>query len=306
VTPRGLAATAWTLGVFLTLASGCEKTDAELPSLVWNGEETVVFVDRGGPPIHETEREPNDTITFSTRLSLPGKGAGRLGKSDRDVFRIAAAERGALEVRLQAKGLDTVLDLLDAKGALLARSDRGGRGQPEGFPDYPLAGGQVVFLRVSEFRKKGAAATTSRTYNLETRLWTGGPRQGEHRRQLDRLPQLSPRAEGRGYIGWARDRDGWALDLAGVDAGAVLDIRASGVEGVSFAMSVVDGGDRVLGEAQGRAGQSLSLRGVPVSEKPRFLWVKSRRSNPFQVYRLDLDVRRSTKKDAARLLLRDG
>ena len=79
----------------------------------------------GGPATEEIE--PNDGDDVATVLGLGATVHGKIDPDgDLDHFRIDVAEPGVLEVMVDGHdALDVVLEIDDASGNLLARSDRG-------------------------------------------------------------------------------------------------------------------------------------------------------------------------------------
>ncbi|HEY6037002.1 MAG TPA: hypothetical protein VIV58_22135, partial [Kofleriaceae bacterium] len=87
------------------------------------------FPDAGGRAAGATneEVEPNDGDDVATPFPLDSTMRGKLdSETDVDHFRIDIDKPGALSVMTNAVDADLVLELEDANGALVARSDRGG------------------------------------------------------------------------------------------------------------------------------------------------------------------------------------
>jgi hypothetical protein len=113
------------------------------------------------------EVEPNDTPETATRVSIPCGINGRIGKPrdlDHFVFKATKGKAIRFEVKARRFGtllrstLDSVLDVMNAKGAVLATSDDApGLGKDSALVFTPLADGDYV-LRIRDLNSKGGLA----------------------------------------------------------------------------------------------------------------------------------------------------
>jgi hypothetical protein len=98
----------------------------------------------GGPASDEIE--PNDADDVATMLALGATVHGRIDPdTDVDRYRIDVTSAGALSV--MATGLeafDVVLEIEDAGGTVIARSDRGGARIREGVPNLAVTPGRYT------------------------------------------------------------------------------------------------------------------------------------------------------------------
>jgi hypothetical protein len=108
------------------------------------------------------EAEPNDDVAKATRVTLPCGLNGRIGKAgDVDHFVFAAKKGVALRFEVKARrfatrlnsSLDSVIDVLNARGDVLATNDDT-NGKDAALTFTPTAGGDYV-LRVRELNGKG-------------------------------------------------------------------------------------------------------------------------------------------------------
>ncbi len=158
---RGAVRQAWSSRVLVVLAgAGCGKKkrqvrtgDAAPVELV----SVAALSDAGvGKPGEAEEREPNDGADVATPLAPGGGAHGRIEPdTDPDYYRIDVAEAGGLAVQLAAvTGVDLTLEIEDAGGTTLARSDRGAAGVGEGVPNLGVTPGRYTAI----VRKKAAPA----------------------------------------------------------------------------------------------------------------------------------------------------
>src|SRR5678815_42895 len=99
-----------------------------------------------GPTIDEIE--PNDGDEVGTPLPIGSTGRGKLETdSDVDYFRVEVDRPGTLQVALSGiEGMDLALELADASGAVVAKSDRGGPRVKEGFPNAGVTQGRYALI----------------------------------------------------------------------------------------------------------------------------------------------------------------
>lgn len=107
------------------------------------------------------EREPNDRADEAGALPFDAIGRGRMdGPSDVDRYRLKVEKPGALTVTVSGLAtVDLIVELHDAAGAVLAKSDRGGAKISEGIGGYPVtAGSYDVVVRAFEKPSKAKKA----------------------------------------------------------------------------------------------------------------------------------------------------
>ena len=169
------------------------------------------------------EHEPNNTPGYATLL-VQGPMRGGLGapindrESDVDFFRVPAGKGPrALHARLEGiPGVDLVLELFDAQGRRIAKSDARGRGLGEWLQPTSI-GPSEAYLAVREVWIEGTKPTANALdpYTLTAR-W--GPPQGEWEMEPNDLPAaatpLSSGGRMRGYLGSGEDRDWFSLTPA--------------------------------------------------------------------------------------------
>src|SRR5262249_19341156 len=113
------------------------------------------------------EVEPNDTPQTATRVNIPCGINGRIGKPrDLDHFVFKATKDKAIRFEVKARRfgtllrstLDSVLDVMNAKGAVLATSDDApGLGKDSALAFTPPADADYV-LRIRDLNSKGGPA----------------------------------------------------------------------------------------------------------------------------------------------------
>jgi len=187
----------------------------------------------GGERADTVEREPNNTPGYANLLPLGAPVRGTVGKlgadghGDVDYFRFPPG-KGArtVDARLEGiPGVDLVLELYDAQGRRLAKSDERGRGWGEWL--QPTAVGPAeCYLAVREFWLQGEKPTEDAPdpYALTAR-W-GAPQAGWEVEPNDWPAAATPLAAPgrvREYLGRADDQDWFALtvDRAGTLSGSV-------------------------------------------------------------------------------------
>ena len=272
--------------------------------------QAVVVVDQGAATAEILEeREPNDQAAQATPLTLGATGRGTLdSEGDVDIYRVELAAAGVLAARLSGiDDVDLILELLDAGGAQLARSDRGPARTAEGLANYSLQPG-VYYLAVREFvskrrQKQGPRTGPSPAYDLTVEI-LGEPDPGQEREPNDDVAsarEILIGDDGTGYIGWTGDVDVWKLPIEGFTAQYSLDMDITGVPGVTLTLDVLDDGGALVLRRAGEAGGGLCVRNfVPVTEDnasqgpaQRFYYARltARRSNPADPYRLRVSTR---------------
>lgn len=262
------------------------------------------------------EREPNDGADVATPLA-PGTAAhGRIEPDlDVDYYRIDVAQAGALSVQLAAvTGVDLMLDVEDAGGTLLARSDRGAAGVSEGVPNLGVTPGRYTAI----VRKKAAPAKPAKKVVRPKKGAPPPPEPPPGSAPLYQIAaQVAPVAKNAerepdddrgtandlivgdtvtGHIGWAGDLDIWKLSVEALTARNVLDVELAPVEGVAFTVEIDDGVGQAIVVRKAPKGAGLVIRGLaPVVSQgaPPFHYVaiKADRSNPEAAYQLKVTGR---------------
>jgi hypothetical protein len=129
----------------------------------------IAFISSPLPQV--LEQEPNDTPEQATRVSIPCGINGRIGtRRDLDHFVFTAAKGKAIRFEVKARrfgtplqsGLDSVLDVLGPKGAVLASNDDL-FGKDAGLVFTPPADGDYV-LRIRDLNSKGGPTSV---YHIE-------------------------------------------------------------------------------------------------------------------------------------------
>jgi len=265
----------------------------------------------GGSVPTTDEREPNQTADQATPLPLGGTVRGSLdGSTDVDVYKVSVAATGALHVTVSGiDGVDLALQIADASGAVIARSDRGPATVGEGVPNLGVVHGDYV-LTVSEFVKptkpakgkrkpKVDAAPAGRTgpsptYEVFAELVKpadGGEREPDD--DAGAANDLFPGDTVTGYLGWTGDTDVWKLSLEALTTRNAFDVEVSGVDGVAISVEVSDAAGKPIQARKGAKGATVSLRAVaPVQPEgsPPFHYIKisGDRSNPEVAYTLSV------------------
>jgi hypothetical protein len=269
------------------------------------------------------EKEPNNLDAEATPLPVGHYLRATLdGETDVDVFKVTVAGPGQLRAALTGiEGVDLVLELRDAKGNVLARSDRGPAMITEGVPGYGVSAGDY-FLAVKEFVKakkkekkksgkgKGTGTGTgadaapegrigpSNPYELSVELLDAPPEL--HEIEPDDDPGTAVEVlladSVKGWIGWSGDVDLWKLSLEGVAAQYCLDIEVGGVDGLALSIDVLDaGGERLLTRKGSKGGPVAIKSVVPAlaggAPPWHFLKISADRSHPEMTYELRFTAR---------------
>jgi hypothetical protein len=266
----------------------------------------VQLPDAGGSKSGPTteEIEPNDGDDVATPLPLGGTARGKIEPdSDVDHYRIDVDKPGALSLLTTAIDTDLIVELEDASGTVVARSDRGGARTKEGIPNFGVTPGRyTAVVRAAPKKRpkppKGRRAPEPEpqkpapVYELATQLVQPGANT-EHEPDEDRgtANDLIVGDTGIGYIGWTGDADVWKLSVETLNAKNAVDIEVSAVEGVALELDVDDGlGQQVLARKAPR-GAALVVRGfqpiVAASSPPfHYLTIKGVGSNPETGYQI--------------------
>ncbi len=312
------------LALVLTAAAGCGKGDGPQIRRDRDAGAPVKVVDRGEVQARSAgdEREPNGTDAEANPVAVASLIRGSLdGETDVDVFRVTVPRTGQLRVAVTGlDGVDLALELRDARGAVLAKSDRGPAGTVEGMPNLGVVAGEYL-VAVKEYVKarprpkpakvkKGAKPSKaapdagvvgrvgpSPVYQLTIDLVDAAD-----------LTEIEPDDDAgtavevlladtvRGWIGWSGDVDLWKLSLEGVGDRYALDFEVSGVEGLSLSVEVLDAAGVKLQGRKGAKGGPVSIKSlIPAldADQPPWHYVKvaADRSNPEASYELRFTTR---------------
>ncbi len=268
----------------------------------------------GGGPTGD-EVEPNDGEDVATQLPLGTTLRGRIEpETDADFYRLELKDPGALSVEVkEVDGMDLTLEILDAGGSSLAKSDRGGVKVREGVPNLGVTPGRYTLVvrakkpaavkpvKPAKPAKKGAATTAGSgsaaavatpVYEITAKLTTPAAN-AEREPDDDRgtANDLIPGDTATGYIGWSGDADVWKLSVEALSAKNVVDVEISAVDGVALTLELTDGVGHPLLVRKAPRGAALIARGivpvVPPGAPPfHYLTIKGDRSNPDTAYQL--------------------
>jgi serine/threonine-protein kinase len=221
------------------------------------------------------EREPNNTPGYANLLAQ-SPVRGTIGapindrESDVDYYRVPGG-RGprALHARLEGiPGVDLVLELFDAQGRRIAKSDARGRGLGEWLQPTAI-GPTEAYLAVREVWIDGTPPTANALdpYTLTVR-W--GPPQQEWEIEPNDWPPaatpLSVSGRMRGYLGSAEDRDWFSITpaktglvMGTVNAPAGVDIVVFRDEDGKKVVNKRGAGDDEQFALDGEAGKPLFI-----------------------------------------------
>ena len=267
----------------------------------------------GGPAAEEIE--PNDGDDVATVLGIGATAHGKIDPdSDVDHYRIDVTQAGALSVMVDGHdALDVILEIDDASGTAIARSDRGGPRIREGIPNLGVTPGRYVAViqakkppppKPAPKKKASKRAPAAPAVPPEPPKPIGGPYEitarlvavapgAEHEPDDDRgeANDLIAGDTGTGYIGWTGDADVWKVSLEALSAKNALDIELSAVEGIALSLEISDGVGQPIATRKGPKGGPLVVRGfvpaVPAGAPPfHYLTVRADRSNPETAYQI--------------------
>ena len=246
-----------------------------LATLLLVGAAVFLIVRRPWERVAEgVEHEPNNTPGYATLLA-PGPVRGAIGaplndrESDADFYRVPAGKGPrAVHARLEGiPGVDLVLELFDAQGRRLAKSDARGRGLGEWLQPTSI-GPTEAYVAVREVWIEGTKPTANALdpYTLTTR-W--GPPQPDWELEPNDFPSAAtPLAGGRvrGYLGSGEDRDWFALTpsktglvMGSVKAPAGVDVVVFRDEDAKKVVNKKGAGDDEQFALDGEAGQPLFI-----------------------------------------------
>ncbi len=267
----------------------------------------------GGP--NGDEVEPNDGEDVATQLPLGTTLRGRIEPdTDADYYKLELEDPGALTVEVkEVDGMDLNLEILDAGGTLLARSDRGGVKAREGVPNLGVTPGRyTLVVRAKKLPaakpgkpvkakpgKKAAATDAGATAAAATPVYeitakVAAPAANAEREPDDDRGTANDLIVGdtaTGFIGWSGDADVWKLSVEALSAKNVVDVEVSAVEGVALTLELTDGVGHPLLVRKAPRGAALIARGlvpvVPAGAPPfHYLTIKGDRSNHETAYQL--------------------
>ncbi|HEX3904622.1 MAG TPA: serine/threonine-protein kinase [Polyangia bacterium] len=228
----------------------------------------------GGERAALVESEPNNTPGYANLLPLGAPLRGTIGKrgadgqGDVDYFRIPAGKGvRAVDARLEGiPNVDLVLELYDAQGRRVAKSDEHGKGWGEWLQPTTIGPGEA-YLAVRELWVEGLKPTEDAPdpYALTAR-W-GPPQVGWEVEPNDWPVAATPLgAPGRvrGYLGRADDRDWFEIS---VDHACTLTGSVTAPAGVDLVLLRDPEGKRPI-DKQGAGGSEefalLARPGTPV------------------------------------------
>ena len=266
----------------------------------------------GGGPTGD-EVEPNDGEDVATQLPLGTTLRGRIEPdTDADFYKLELKDPGALTVEIkEVDGMDLTLEILDAGGTSLAKSDRGGVKVREGVPNLGVTPGRytlVVRAKKPPAVKPGkqakpakpakqanagsAAGAATPVYEITAKVTT--PAANAEREPDDDRGTANDLIVGdtaTGFIGWSGDADVWKLSVEALSAKNVVDVEISAVDGVALTLELADGVGHPLLVRKAPRGAALIARGlvpvVPPGAPPfHYLTIRGDRSNHETAYQL--------------------
>jgi hypothetical protein len=258
----------------------------------------------GGKPGTTDEVEPNDADEVATPLPLGGTLRGKIEpENDVDHVRLELDKPGVLSVLLSGiDGQDLVLELEDAGGTVIARSDRGGARTKEGFPNLGVTAGRYTLVvhqapkpKPKKRRRSRApepAAPPAAVYELTAQLVTP-PKGQEIEPDDDRgtANDLIVADTVTGFIGHSGDADQWKLSVEALSEKNAIDVEVTAIEGVALELEVTDALGQTLVTRKGARGAPLAIRDllpvVPQGGAPfEYIIVSGSPSNPETAYNL--------------------
>jgi eukaryotic-like serine/threonine-protein kinase len=237
----------------------------------------ALYFRRGRERVDGVEHEPNNTPGYATLLA-PAPMRGVIGapvnerEGDVDYYRVPAG-RGprAIHARLDGiPGVDLVLELFDAQGRRLAKSDDHGRGMGEWLQPTSI-GPTEAYLAVRELWIDGTSPTANALdpYALTAR-W--GPPQANWEFEPNDWPAAAtPMNAGtrvRGYLGGAGDRDWYAIS---VDHKTALSGKLDAPSGVDVIVFRDEDGKKLINKNGAGGNEQFTLDAEP--GKPALLGI---------------------------------
>jgi hypothetical protein len=286
---------------------------------------TIVRARDAAPPVALVERpvvtgvtyagevEPDDDLAHASALALGAGVQGTIaGDDDVDVYKLQVPAAGMVAIAVDGVDtLDLVVEVENAAGEVVARSDRGGDDVAEGMPNLGLTKGDW-FVVVRPYVKKArrtrkpkhappdagpVAVDDSIPYRLTAR--PVAPADLTEREPDDDNGAASELFLGdtvRGWIGWNDDVDVWKLSLEGLGQRNALDLDVAAEPGVTLTLEVLDGTGQSLLTRRGVKGGPVSVKSLAAAVadgQPPFHYVKlsGKRSNPIEPYSLHVTGR---------------
>jgi hypothetical protein len=307
---------------------GCGKGDDRRIKRDRDAGPPVKVVDKGASTARSAgdEREPNGGDAEANPVAVNSLIRGTIdGETDVDMFRVTVPSNGQLRVQVGGiDGVDLALELRDARGAVLAKSDRGPAGTIEGMPNAGVVAGEYVvvvkeFVKARPKPKPAKKPKGKKDKKAAAPAPDAGPvgRVGpspQYALTIDLLdapaelteiePDDDPGAAVevlladtvRGWIGWSGDVDVWKLSLEGVGDRYALDVEVAGVDGVALTVEVLDAAGAPLQTRKGAKAGPVSIESlIPIvgPDQPPWHYVKisGDRSNPESPYELRFTTR---------------
>ncbi len=245
------------------------------------------------------EIEPNDTDDIATELLVGHSIHGKIDpESDVDAYRIDIDGPGVLALEVSAvRKTDLVLELHDAGGVVIARSDRGTAATKEGIPNFGVAKGRytAVIRGKRLLTRRGRPIKPIKPalpYDLSAKLITP-PANAEREPDDDRgtANDLIVGDAVTGYIGWSGDEDVWKLSVEALSANNSLDIEVGAVESTTLTLELSNAVGEPLLVRRAPRGAALDVRGLVPNIAPgaapyQYLTIKGSPSNPESTYTL--------------------
>ncbi|HEX7836401.1 MAG TPA: hypothetical protein VF469_03010 [Kofleriaceae bacterium] len=309
------------LGALASLAAGCGKKPAHRRTGDAAAVEVVTApapIDGGSQGAASEEIEPNDSDEVATVLAPGATVHGKIDPdTDVDRYRIDVTQAGVLSVMVDGHdALDAVLEIADASGAVIARSERGGPRVREGVPNLGVTPGRYTAIVTAKKppppppKKRGdkarhpapePARPTGGPYEITAALVSPAVGPGvviEREPDEDRgeANDLIVGDAGSGYLGWSGDADVWKISLEALSAKNALDLELSAVDGVALSLEISDGVGKPITTRKGARGGPVVVRGfqpvVSPSAPPfHYLTVRGDRSNPETAYQIRATAR---------------
>ena len=297
--------TAWLVLLLAIVACGGKKKQKR------TGDAAPVIVvpapvyDGGAPGTATDEVEPNDSSDVATPLALGGSVRGKLDtETDADFYRIEVTQAGALSVTTSLVDADLTLDIEDAGGTVIAKSDRGAARIREGVPNLGVGPGRYTAIvrkkivppkKSARGKKAPAPAPAPATpISYEITASVAPPAVNAEREPDDDRGTANDLIVGdtaQGFIGWTGDVDLWKLSVETLSAKNSIDIEVGAIEGASLTLELADGVGRPLLVRKVPKSSTVVVKNVmpvvPSGAPPfHYLTIKADKSNPETAYTL--------------------
>jgi hypothetical protein len=293
-----------TLALVLAVVAGCGGKKRQTRTHDGGTVEPIaapVFGDAAVKATNADEVEPNDNDDVATPLPPGGVVHGRIEpETDADFYRIDVGTDGVLAVEVSAvDNTDLTLEIHDANGAVLARSDRGAAKTKEGVPNVGVARGRyVAVVRAKKIPVKGKKpanpppAPPALPYDITAQV-APLPANAEREPDDDRgtANDLLVGEPVTGYAGWSGDADVWKLSVEALSARNAIDLEVAAVEGIALTVEIADGIGKPLLVRKAPRGAAVAIRGlvpaVAAGAPPyHYVTIKGTPSNPESAYTL--------------------